>query len=223
MTEQEQIYQYIQKGQRDKALKALFNNIEENPNVIENYINAGIILADIGEIVQAEKFFQRALTIDDTNGAIYYNLANVYYNQGRFNEAIKLYQKSLKYHMDMVDCNYMIGMAFNQLEAFKEALPYLMTAAEKDENRDSEIQFQYGLVLCQLEMFEQAIQQLKYVLQLDSSHTDALYNLGLAIYMETEDIDTAISYFERAIAIDPKHLLSQHAKATFLSMKNKED
>lgn len=57
MTEQEQIYQYIQKGQRDKALKALFNNIEENPNVIENYINAGIILADIGEIVQAEKFF----------------------------------------------------------------------------------------------------------------------------------------------------------------------
>ena len=223
MTEQEQIYQYIQKGQRDKALKALFNNIEENPNVIENYINAGIILADIGEIVQAEKFFQRALTIDDTNGAIYYNLANIYYNQGRFNEAIKLYQKSLKYHMDMVDCNYMIGMAFNQLEAFKEALPYLMTAAEKDENRDSEIQFQYGLVLCQLEMFEQAIQQLKYVLQLDSSHTDALYNLGLALYMETEDIDTAISYFERAIAIDPKHLLSQHAKATFLSMKNKED
>lgn len=223
MTEQEQIYQYIQKGQRDKALKALFNNIEENPNVIENYINAGIILADIGEIVQAEKFFQRALTIDDTNGAIYYNLANIYYNQGRFNEAIKLYQKSLKYHMDMVDCNYMIGMAFNQLEAFKEALPYLMTAAEKDENRDSEIQFQYGLVLCQLEMFAQAIQQLKYVLQLDSSHTDALYNLGLAIYMETEDIDTAISYFERAIAIDPKHLLSQHAKATFLSMKNKED
>ena len=158
------------------------------------------------------KSFQRALTIDDTNGAIYYNLANIYYNQGRFNEAIKLYQKSLKYHMDMVDCNYMIGMAFNQLEAFKEALPYLMTAAEKDENRDSEIQFQYGLVLCQLEMFEQAIQQLKYVLQLDSSHTDALYNLGLAIYMET---DTAISYFERAIAIDPKHLLSQHAKATF--------
>ena len=223
MTEQEQIYQYIQKGQRDKALKALFNNIEENPNVIENYINAGIILADIGEIVQAEKFFQRALTIDDTNGAIYYNLANIYYNQGRFNEAIKLYQKSLKYHMDMVDCNYMIGMAFNQLEAFKEALPYLMTAAEKDENRDSEIQFQYGLVLCQLEMFEQAIQQLKYVLQLDPSHTDALYNLGLALYMETEDIDTAISYFERAIAIDPKHLLSQHAKQTFKSLKNEEE
>ena len=38
------------------------------------------------------KSFQRALTIDDTNGAIYYNLANIYYNQGRFNEAIKLYQ-----------------------------------------------------------------------------------------------------------------------------------
>ena len=47
MTEQEQIYQYIQKGQRDKALKALFNNIEENPNVIENYINAGFIIIKV--------------------------------------------------------------------------------------------------------------------------------------------------------------------------------
>lgn len=60
----------------------------------------------------------------------------------------------------------MIGMSFNQLEAFKEALPFLMTAAEKDDNDDVEIQFQYGLVLCQLEMFEQAINQLNHVLKL---------------------------------------------------------
>ena len=41
-----------------------------------------------------------------------------------------------------------------------------MTAAEKDDNDDVEIQFQYGLVLCQLEMFEQAINQLNHVLKL---------------------------------------------------------
>lgn len=46
-------------------LKALFQNIEEEPNTIENYINAGIVLADINEIEKAERFFQRAITIDD--------------------------------------------------------------------------------------------------------------------------------------------------------------
>lgn len=78
----------------------------------------------------------------------------------------------------------MIGMSFNQLEAFKEALPFLMTAAEKDDNDDVEIQFQYGLVLCQLEMFEQAINQLNHVLKIDPKHVDAIYNLGLASYMK---------------------------------------
>ena len=38
-------------------LKALFQNIEEEPNTIENYINAGIVLADINEIEKAERFF----------------------------------------------------------------------------------------------------------------------------------------------------------------------
>ncbi|RIL72237.1 tetratricopeptide repeat protein [Staphylococcus devriesei] len=222
MTEQETIYQWIKDGELERALKALFNNIENDPETIENYINAGIVLADAGEIEKAERFFQRALTIDDKNGAVYYNLANLYYDQGRYREAIKLYQSASKYEMDQVDTNYMIGMSFNQLDAPKEALSFLMTAAERDQSTDAEVQFQYGLVLCHLEMFEQAIKQLNVVLDIDSKHVDALYNLGLATYMHSEDIDSTIAYFDKAIEIDSGHLLSQHAKVTFEALKNEE-
>ena len=180
------------------------------------------MLSDAGEIAKAERFFQKALTINPDNGAIYYNLANLYYNQGRYNEAIKLYQTALKNNVATVDCNYMIGMSFNQLEAFKEALPFLMTAAEKDESQDAEIQFQYGLVLCQLEMFDVAIRQLNKVLSIDEHHIDAIYNLGLATYMKYEDIDEAIAYFEQAVSIDQAHLLSQHALKTFKATKKEE-
>ncbi len=116
----------------------------------------------------------------------------------------------------------MIGMSFNQLGAFKEALPFLMTAAELDDDRDLEVQFQYGLVLCQLEMFDEAIKQLNKVLSIDSQHVDGIYNLGLATYMKNEDLDEAIAYFEQAISIDEKHLLSQHALKTFKTMKEEE-
>ena len=153
MIDQQTIYQYIQNGKIEEALQALFGNIEENPTIIENYINAGIVLADANEIEKAERFFQKALTIDPKNGVVFFNLANVYYNQQRYQEAIKLYQQALQTEIEQVDCNYMIGMAFNQLESFKLALPYLMTAAELDKDKDAEVQFQYGLVLCQLEMF----------------------------------------------------------------------
>lgn len=213
--EQEQIYELINEGKVEEALQALFDNIEADPEVVENYINAGIIIAEAGETEQAERFFQRALTIDPQNGPVYYNLANVYYNVGRYNEAIKLYQQALQYEVHQVDTNYMIGMTFNQLEAFKEALPFFMRASELDDSGDVEVQFQYGLVLCHLEMFDQAIQQLNSVLALDDQHTDALYNLGLATYMQTEDKEAAMGYFNKAIQINPEHHMSQHALQTF--------
>lgn len=223
VTSQETIYQWIQDGKLEDALKALFQNIEDEPKTVENYINAGIVLADVGEVEKAQRFFQKAITLDDKNGAVYYNLANLYYDQGKYQDAIKLYQLASKNNMDKVDTNYMIGMSFNQLDAHKEALPFFMTAAEQDNAKDAEVQFQYGLVLCHLEMFEQAIDQLKIVLAIDSRHVDALYNLGLASYMLTEDIDLPIAYFEQAIHIDPEHLLSQHAKSTFEALKNEEE
>ena len=214
---QEQIYNLIKQGNFEEALKALFENIEANPKEVENYINA-----EANEVDKAEKFFQRAITLDPQNGAIYYNLGNVYYNEGRFNEAIKLYQQALKFNVDQVDTNYMIGMSFNQLEAFKEALPFLMTAAEQDDRHDVEVQFQYGLVLCHLEMFDQAIKQLKSVLEMDNKHSDALYNLGLATYMQTEDTAQAIEYFEAAVDANPEHVMSQHAIKTFKSIAEEE-
>lgn len=214
--EQEKIYELIKKGEIEQALQALFNNIERNPKEIENYINAGILIAEAGEVEKAEKFFQRALVLDPENAAVFYNLANVYYNEGRFNEAIKLYQQALQSpEVHQVDTNYMIGMSFNQLGAHKEAMPYLMRAAELDDEGDVEVQFQYGLVFCHLELYEQAVTQLQHVLELDEKHVDALYNLGLAQYMHTEDKTLAMDYFQRAVDINPEHHMSQHALQTF--------
>lgn len=220
---QEEIYQLIKEGQFETALKALFENIDAHPEDIENYINSSILLAEAGEIEKAEKFFQKALTIDPNNGAIYYNLANVYYNAESFNDAIKLYQQALKTGVDEADTNYMIGMSFNNLGDYKSALPFLMRAAELDQNKDEEIQFQYGLVLCHLELFDQAVKQLDIVLNINPKHTDALYNRGLAGYMFTEEIYEAIPYFEKAIEIDPEHLLSQHALKTFTQFDAEEE
>ncbi|WP_412520957.1 tetratricopeptide repeat protein [Staphylococcus simulans] len=220
---QEEIYQLIKEGQFEAALQALFENIDAHPEAIENYINSGILLAEAGEIEKAEKFFQKALTIDPNNGAIYYNLANVYYNAESFNDAIKLYQQAIQKGVDEADTNYMIGMSFNNLGDYKAALPFLMRAAELDGNHDEEIQFQYGLVLCHLELFDQGVKQLDAVLNLNQKHTDALYNRGLAGYMLTEDTNEAIPYFKKAVEIDPEHLLSQHALKTFSQLDAEEE
>ena len=63
ITKQDTIYEWIQNGQLEDALKALFQNIEEEPNTIENYINAGIVLVDINEIEKVEVSFNEQLRL----------------------------------------------------------------------------------------------------------------------------------------------------------------
>ena len=63
ITKQDTIYEWIQNGQLEDALKALFQNIEEEPNTIENYINAGIVLADINEIERLSVSFNEQLRL----------------------------------------------------------------------------------------------------------------------------------------------------------------
>ena len=62
ITKQDTIYEWIQNGQLEDALKALFQNIEEEPNTIENYINAGIVL-DINEIEKVSVSFNEQLRL----------------------------------------------------------------------------------------------------------------------------------------------------------------
>ena len=84
MHNENEIVELIENKKFDEALKCLFENIEENPNEVTNYINAGTILAEADELEKAEKFFQKAITINEEHGGAYYSLANLYYNQQRF-------------------------------------------------------------------------------------------------------------------------------------------
>ena len=221
MHNENEIVELIENKKFDEALKCLFENIEENPNEVTNYINAGTILAEADEIEKAEKFFQKAITINEEHGGAYYSLANLYYNQQRFDEAVKLYQFAIQKGLNDSDTNFMLGMCFNELGAHTEAMPYVMRAHELKPD-DLEIAFQYGLTLCQVEMFGEAITQLENVLEKDSQHVDALYNLGLAKYMKNEDAEEALQYFNKAVEIQPDHLLSGHTIKMFEQMSEED-
>nr|WP_263313095.1 tetratricopeptide repeat protein [Mammaliicoccus sp. Marseille-Q6498] len=217
MHNEKEIVELIKNKKFDQALNLLFENIEEDPNEVTNYINAGTILSEANDVERAEKFFQKAITVNENHGGAYYSLANLYYNQQRFDEAIKLYQMAIQKGLNDSDTNFMIGMCFNELGANTEALPYMMRASELNPN-DTEIGFQYGLTLCQTEMFKEAIVQLEHVLEKEPEHVDALYNLGLAKYMQNEDPNEALIYFRKAVEIQPDHLLSGHAIKMFEQM-----
>jgi tetratricopeptide (TPR) repeat protein len=194
----------LQEKRYEDSVKAFTNAIEENPNDPIGYVNFGNVLAAMNDVERAERFFQKALTLDEKAATAYYGLANLYYNSERYVEAAKLYQKSIECGIEGADAYFMLGKSFEKDGQPKLALPYLQRAAELAKE-DAEIRLSYGILLCQLEMFDIAKGELEYVLKLDEKNADAHYNLGVLYAVSTKDTEKALYHLEQAFQIQPEH------------------
>lgn len=200
----EQGIKALQEKRYEDAVKAFTTAIEENPNDPIGYVNFGNVLAAMDEVERAERFFQKAITLDEKAATAYYGLANLYYNAERYVEAAKLYQKSIEYGIEGADAYFMLGKSFEKDGKVKLALPYMQRAAELAKD-DKEIRLSYGILLCQLEMFDVAKVELEDVLKLDEENADAHYNLGVLYAVSTKNTEKALYHLERAYQIQPEH------------------
>lgn len=204
MNYNEQGIKALQEKRYEDAVKAFTEAIEENPNDPVGYVNFGNVLAAMNDIERAERFFQKAITLDEKAATAYYGLANLYYNSERYVEAAKLYQKSIDYGIEGADAFYMLGKSFEKEEKEKLALPYMQRAAELAPE-DVQIRLSYGILLCKLEMFDVAKSELEYVLERDEKNADAHYNLGVLYAVSTENTEKALHHLEQAFTLEPSY------------------
>lgn len=193
----------FQEKRYEDAAQAFNDAIEQNPNEAVGYVNFGTLLSALGDIERAERFFQKAITVDETAATAYYGLANLYYDSERFIEAAKLYQKAIDHNIEGADAYFMLGKSFECEGQTKLALPYLLRAAELAPE-DVEIRLSYGILLCTLEMFEQAEPELKFVIDKDWNNADAHYNLGVLYAVSTQNIEDAKYHLKQAYTLAPE-------------------
>ena len=159
----------------------------------------------MNDIERAERFFQKAITLDEKAATAYYGLANLYYNCERFMEAAKLYQKAIENGIEGADCYYMLGKCFEKENQVKLALPYMQRAAELAPD-DLQIRLSFGILLCKLEMFDLAKKELEFVLGQDEKNADAHYNLGVLYAVSSKDeehTEKALHHLKQAFTIEP--------------------
>ena len=87
------------KWKNRRSVTSIVRKYRRRSTIIENYINAGIVLADANEIEKAERF-PKALTIDPKNGVVFYNLANVYYNHNVIKNLLNYINKHYKQRLN---------------------------------------------------------------------------------------------------------------------------
>jgi len=210
MNKNRQAIEYMKEQKYEDAAVLLNEIIEENPGDPVGYINFGNLLLHMNDHMRAERFFEKALELDSKAATAYYGLGNSYFEQSNYRKAQGYFQKAIDAGLNEADVYYMLGLTLQKEEQDKLAIPFLLRATELDPEND-EFLFQYGLSLAQSNHIPEAESAFKQVLGKNSAHTDAHYNLGV-ISLFHENPEQALKHFNKALEIQPEHLLAQNGK-----------
>ncbi|MBD3255859.1 MAG: tetratricopeptide repeat protein [Candidatus Lokiarchaeota archaeon] len=117
---------------------------EIKENLVETLIDYGGFLNDEQwdlEVERAEEMFRRASEIDPMNHRAWYNLGIAQFNLGKYDEALKNYNKALEIKPDYSYCYYNTGLLYELvLKDFQKALYYYDKATSYNENLTYAIQ-----------------------------------------------------------------------------------
>jgi tetratricopeptide (TPR) repeat protein len=114
-----QTYQDLSKAEPKNALF---------PNMI------GIAYLDLGNYVQAKKYFVRATKVDKKYSSAINNLGMVYYHQKDFKRAIREYQRAAAIEPGLAGTHANLGFAYYNTNKYPEAAAEFQKALELDPN-----------------------------------------------------------------------------------------
>lgn len=182
MTEQ-QTNREEQKKQTERLVHKLITAIDESPDKANNYYDLGSLLTRLQDYAQAEELFMKALGIFEAKGdqeaqnLLNYGLGNLYYEVGKVDQAIKLYNKIDDKKLK-ADSYLMLVQSYSKKKQYKQVVAYGLTAHEL-RPEDPEIDQALGDALLALGEFKQATSYYDAILKHHPGRADTQFNRGL--------------------------------------------
>ena len=100
----------------------LLKAVASNPLLKEAYNNLGNLMSKKQDYLLAIKYFDQALTIDESFYLAYYNRGNAYRKLNEFQSAINDYNKTLEFNENLQEVYLNLGICFLELHDYKKAL-----------------------------------------------------------------------------------------------------
>ncbi|MBU3829711.1 MAG: tetratricopeptide repeat protein [Candidatus Limosilactobacillus merdavium] len=172
-----------QKKQTERIVHKLITAIDEHPEKANNYYDLGSLLTRLQDYAQAEELFMKALGIfeakkdQEAQNLLNYGLGNLYYEVGKVDEAIKLYNKIDDKKLK-ADSYLMLAQSYSKKKQYKQAVAYGLTAHEL-RAEDPEINQVLGDALLALGEFSRAASYYDAILKRHPGRADTQFNRGL--------------------------------------------
>ncbi len=177
---------------------------------------AGYIAYQNEDYDQAIYDFEKAAKNEAYETVVPYLIANIFYNQGRYDELIEYGRNALEIDgvKDQEGISILIGDAYYQKRSYAQAILYLQKAADGTTlQNDPKIFYKLAYAQYQTDATEQAIENFqKVALVPDSLGQYSSYYLGI-LYLKNDQKQYAVNAFERAM--QDNHVPSIKQEATY--------
>jgi tetratricopeptide (TPR) repeat protein len=210
---------YFIESLKDSALtpvtKELFEKINQDTTDWEVKMYLGAIAINQHQDSVAIDYFKDVTKLADWNVQGWIRLGGLYFDNKRYDEAVKLMDEAIQHFPDNFTVNLILGLSLAQSNKSDEAKPYLKKAVEINSS-DLTALSAYGFTLSQLKENDEAIKYLNEALKLSPDNVSILGTLGL-IYDGEENWELCDSIYQKALSLDSTNALINNNYAYSLS------
>ena len=199
-----QLLTLFQQGRFDTVIKRVLPLIKRHRKVPGLHDLAGTAFAARGDVVRAERHLAEALRLAPDLESALHNLANLYFQTGRFEKAAAQFRAFLKRRPDDRSARQKLGECCLKSGMADEAATCFRDLVARD-GSDINARFCLGAAHRALRQNDTAFACFEQVLELDADHFDAIFNLG-NICRDTDRPEDALTFYERALSLRPGHI-----------------
>jgi tetratricopeptide (TPR) repeat protein len=195
---------FLDKGDEAKIHFSLIERTSPNPRIRAISLNAlGIIKFRASVYDQAEHCFTQAIELDEELFVAYYNLALNNYTQGRYSQAISLWEQYLALSKEMdLELALYLSNCYLRLGQYQKAIDVWHHLSQEDENQ---ILMQLGHFFEDIHHFAEAVQIYRQILFNQPNHAEALHGLAWNLWHLNQD-PSAIPLLKKALSISRDNL-----------------
>jgi Tfp pilus assembly protein PilF len=167
---------------------------------------AAVRAHQLGNLAQAEAFYQGVLQADARHAEAHHYLGLVALQTGRQEAGLQWLRRALDLNPANVQAHYNLGNLYAGLSRFAEAAKCYEQVVRLNP-RHADALNNLGIVLKEQGRLLDAIDYFRQALAINPQHADALTNLGLYMAQQGQFAAAADSY-EKALRINPRHRMA---------------
>ncbi len=204
---------YIYSGNLLKARDSLRRVTELDPGIFSARLFLALVYNALGNNAAANSEYEKLLLIlvDSHPDNIEYkhSLAQIYYNNGRLEQASDIFKDILAKDQKDYKANFFLGLIFEERDNLKTAVEYLKNAINyKPDFAQALNSLGYLYADCG-ENLEEAEELIKKALELDPENPFYLDSLGW-VYYKRDNFEEAIFYLSKAAGLMSDKVIFNH-------------